>query len=164
MLDIRSSKYPNFLNIAIALIKRALNAKLHLAQNRFVSLLVKVYNLHIKQINNSFYSFFEYYINGLLSSRIFIIAKFKTLKLLTNNLKAFSAAFKIAASAFIFYIVEITLKANLLKNVLNNSQKVKKLYIIRIVLINIEKSLIMPRKIKKLILYFSGIYIFRLSK
>lgn len=129
VLGARSPKYPDFLDAAIALTGRAPNAGLHLAQNRLASLLVRVHDLHMKQIDDSFYPLLGYYVGGLSGSRIPVIAGLETLRPSTDDLKAFSAAFGTAASASMFHMVGVTPEASSLEDVLDDSQEVEELYV-----------------------------------
>lgn len=111
VLGARTMKYPDFLDICIALTGRAPYGGLHLKHNRLASIRVEMPILQKEKIDDSFYPLLGYHIGGLAGSRIPVITGFDRVRPSTDDLKAFGAAFATMASAPMFHIVGITPEA-----------------------------------------------------
>ncbi|KAM5348949.1 hypothetical protein ACJ41O_008772 [Fusarium nematophilum] len=118
VLGARTMKYPDFLDISIALTGRAPQGGPHIEANRLASLCVKVPTIQdMKDIDDSFYPLLGYYIGGLAASRIPVIVGLDKLAPSTDDLKAFGAAFATVASAPMFHMVGVTPEATTLEAV-----------------------------------------------
>ncbi|EXM29935.1 Aconitase X [Fusarium oxysporum f. sp. vasinfectum] len=118
VLGARTMKYPDFLDISIALTGRAPKGGPHLGVNRLASVCVKVMGLEdTTGLDDSFPPLLGYYVGTLSTSRIPVIAGLEKLGLSTDDLKAFGAAFATISSAPMFHIVGVTPEATTLEAV-----------------------------------------------
>ncbi|KAF4345397.1 DUF521 domain protein [Fusarium beomiforme] len=119
VLGARTMKYPDFLDISIALTGRAPRGGPHLGINRLASVCVKVVGLaEVKGLDDSFPPLLGYYVGALSTSRIPVITGIEKLGLSTDDLKAFGAAFATISSAPMFHIVGVTPEATTLDAVI----------------------------------------------
>ncbi|RBQ72838.1 hypothetical protein FVER14953_06026 [Fusarium verticillioides] len=119
VLGARTMKYPDFLDISIALTGRAPRGGPHLGINRLASICVKIVGLEdTTRLDDSFPPLLGYYVGTLSTSRIPVITGLEKLGLSTDDLKAFGAAFATISSAPMFHIVGITPEAQTLETVL----------------------------------------------
>lgn len=116
VLGARTMKYPDFLDICIALTGRAPHGGLYLKHNRLASLCVEMSIIQQGDIDDSFYPLLGYHVGGLSGSRIPVITGFDGLRPSTDDLKAFGAAFATMASAPMFHIVGVTPEAATLQD------------------------------------------------
>jgi predicted aconitase len=116
VLGARTMKYPDFLDICIALTGRAPQGGLHLESNRLASISVELPVLQEDDIDDSFYPLLGYHVGGLAGSRIPVITGLGILHPSTDDLKAFGAAFATTASAPMFHIVGVTPEAATLQD------------------------------------------------
>lgn len=116
VLGARTMKYPDFLDICIALTGRAPHGGLHLKHNRLASFIVEIPTLQQEDIDDSFYPLLGYHVGGLSASRIPVITGFERVRPSTDDLKAFGAAFATMASAPMFHIVGVTPEAATLQD------------------------------------------------
>ncbi|KAF4999235.1 hypothetical protein FGRMN_2599 [Fusarium graminum] len=119
VLGARTMKYPDFLDISIALTGRAPKGGPHVSVNRLASLCVTVVGVgEASDIDDSFPPLLGYYIGNLSGSRIPVVLGLDTFGLTTDDLKAFGAAFATVSSAPMFHIVGVTPEATTLKAVI----------------------------------------------
>ncbi|KAF5578590.1 DUF521 domain-containing protein [Fusarium pseudoanthophilum] len=119
VLGARTMKYPDFLDISIALTGRAPRGGPHLGVNRKASVCIKVVGLEdTTNLDDSFPPLLGYYVGTLATSRIPVITGLEKFGLSTDDLKAFGAAFATISSAPMFHIVGITPEAPTLETVL----------------------------------------------
>lgn len=111
VLGAKTMKYPDFLDICIALTGRAPQGGLHIESNRLASLCLELPVLQEADIDDSFYPLLGYYVGGLAGNRIPVISGPGILHPSTDDLKAFGAAFATTASAPMFHIVGVTPEA-----------------------------------------------------
>lgn len=118
VLGARTRKYPDMLDIAIALTGRAPAGGLHLETNRLASLVVRVSGIEDAQvIDDSFYPLLGYRIGALASDHIPAVVGLQFLAPSKDDLKAFGAAFATVSSAPMFHIVGVTPEATTLAQV-----------------------------------------------
>ncbi|KIL92880.1 hypothetical protein FAVG1_04061 [Fusarium avenaceum] len=118
VLGARTMKYPDFLDISIALTGRAPKGGPHIYANRLASMCVEMVGLEeTSRLDDSFPPLLGYYIGTLATSRIPVILGLDKLGLSTDDLKAFGAAFATVSSAPMFHIVGVTPEATTLKAV-----------------------------------------------
>lgn len=116
VLGARTMKYPDFLDIAIALTGRAPKGGAHVEHNRLASLWVKVSDLP-KDLDDSFYPLLGYYVGSLATSCIPVVSGIEGLRPSNDDLKAFGAAFATISSAPMFHVVGVTPEASTLEAV-----------------------------------------------
>ena len=119
VLGARTMKYPDFLDIAIALTGRAPKGGIHLDVNRLASLCVKVPSIEYHNIDDSFYPLLGYYVGTLASSQVPVIVGLESLAPSKDDLKAFGAAFATTSGAPMFHIVGVTPEATTLEAVVD---------------------------------------------
>ncbi|KAJ3542634.1 hypothetical protein NM208_g3995 [Fusarium decemcellulare] len=118
VLGARTMKYPDFLDISIALTGRAPKGGPHIDINRLASICVKVSGLDtIQGIDDSFPPLLGYHVGSLSTSRIPVIVGLESFNLTEDDLKAFGAAFATVSSAPMFHIVSVTPEATSLEAV-----------------------------------------------
>ncbi|KAK6448733.1 cis-L-3-hydroxyproline dehydratase [Trichoderma asperellum] len=125
ILGARTMKYPDFLDICIALTGRAPHGGLHLKRNRLASLCVDLPALQKEDIDDSFYPLLGYQIGGLAGSRIPVITGLDIVRPSTDDLKAFGAAFATMSSAPMFHIVGITPEAATLQDAIGERDSIE---------------------------------------
>ncbi|KAM5347701.1 hypothetical protein ACJ41O_007525 [Fusarium nematophilum] len=119
VLGARTMKYPDFLDVSIALTGRAPKGGPHLDVNRLASLCVRVSDLDATDgIDDSFSPLMGYYVGALSRSRIPVVVGLESLGLSKDDLKAFGAAFATTSSAPMFHIVGVTPEASSLEAVI----------------------------------------------
>ena len=120
VLGARTMKYPDFLDISIALTGRAPKGGPHLGINRRASVVMKVsITQNIKDLDDSFYPLLGYYVGIQASSRIPVVVGIDCLATNKDDLKAFGAAFATVSSAPMFHIVGVTPEATHLEAVIS---------------------------------------------
>ncbi|WP_339480927.1 cis-3-hydroxy-L-proline dehydratase [Pseudomonas sp. RL_5y_Pfl2_73] len=109
VLGARTQKYPDFLDICIALCGRAPLTGCHLDDPRKARLIVDVPALG--QVDDSFYPLLGYHIGSLAGRRIPLIRGLEHAAPTLDDLKAFGAAFATASAAPLFHIAGVTPEA-----------------------------------------------------
>ena len=109
VLGARTQKYPDFLDICIALCGRAPLAGCHLDDQRKAGLIVKVPRLD--SMDDSFYPLLGYHIGSLTGRRIPLIQGLENTAPNLDDLKAFGAAFATTSAAPLFHIAGVTPEA-----------------------------------------------------
>ncbi|KAM0408389.1 hypothetical protein ACHAPZ_001875 [Fusarium culmorum] len=118
VLGARTMKYPDFLDISIALTGRAPKGGPHIHANRLASVRVNVSGIeNITDLDDSFPPLLGYYVGTLSTSRIPVLTGLESYDLSTDDLKAFGAAFATVSSAPMFHIVGVTPEATTLEAV-----------------------------------------------
>ena len=118
VLGARTMKYPDFLDIAIALTGRAPYGGLHLPENRVATLVVDASLLPTLPVpDDLLYAAMGYCIGRVSGSRIPAITGLQSRPPLTDDLKAFGAAFATVSSSPMFHMVGITPEATTLEDV-----------------------------------------------
>ncbi|MCT4654329.1 MAG: aconitase X [Cohaesibacter sp.] len=109
VLGARTMKYPDFLDVCIALTGRAPCAGPHLDQYRQATLCVRVGN--IQKVDDAFYPLLGYQVGMLAANRIAVVDGTAHLSPSVDDLKAFGAAFATVSSALMFHIAGVTPEA-----------------------------------------------------
>lgn len=125
VLGARTMKYPDFLDICIALTGRAPQGGLHIENNRLASLCVELPLFEEGDVDDSFYPLLGYHLGGIAGSRIPVVVGLDVLRPSTDNLKAFGAAFATTASAPMFHIVGVTPEAATLQDAIGEREGVE---------------------------------------
>lgn len=112
VLGARTMKYPDFLDISIALTGRAPKGGPHVEANRLASVIVRVTDVPgDMDIDDSFYPLLGYHVGSIASSQIPVIVGAESLSPSKDDLKAFGAAFATMSSAPMFHVVGVTPEA-----------------------------------------------------
>ncbi|MBD8601400.1 DUF521 domain-containing protein [Pseudomonas sp. CFBP 8771] len=109
VLGARTLKYPDYLDICIALTGRAPLIGCHLQEQRRAQLLIDVPAL--KELDDSFYPLLGYHVGTQCGSRIPLISGLQHLRPSLDDLKAFGAAFATTSAAPMFHIAGVTPEA-----------------------------------------------------
>lgn len=120
VLGAKTMKYPDFLDISIALTGRAPKGGPHVEANRLASLIVRVTDVPgAANIDDSFYSLLGYHLGAISPSQIPVVEGLESLSPCKDDLKAFGAAFATMSSAPMFHIVGVTPEATSLDAVID---------------------------------------------
>ncbi|EGR50197.1 uncharacterized protein TRIREDRAFT_59073 [Trichoderma reesei QM6a] len=125
VLGAKTMKYPDFLDICIALTGRAPYGGLHIESNRSASLCVELPVLQKADIDDSFYPLLGYHVGRIAGSRIPVVVGVDVLRPSRDDLKAFGAAFATMASAPMFHIVGVTPEAATLQDAIGRREGVE---------------------------------------
>jgi predicted aconitase/predicted aconitase with swiveling domain len=109
VLGARTLKYPDYLDICIALTGRAPLIGCHLDAQRKASLRVQVPEL--AELDDAFYPLLGYHIGALAGSRIPLVLGLEQHQPSLDDLKAFGAAFATTSAAPLFHIAGVTPEA-----------------------------------------------------
>jgi predicted aconitase/predicted aconitase with swiveling domain len=121
VLGARTMKYPDFLDISIALTGRAPKGGPHIDTYRLASVRVDIVGMeNVPDLDDSFPPLLGYYVGTLSISRIPVLTGLETYGLSTDDLKAFGAAFATVSSAPMFHIAGVTPEATTLENVVSS--------------------------------------------
>ncbi len=116
VLGARTLKYPDYLDICIALTGRAPSIGCHLDSRRKAQLIVEVPQLD--GLDDSFYPLLGYHIGALSGSRIPLVRGLEQAQPSLDDLKAFGAAFATTSAAPLFHIAGVTPEALVPEHVL----------------------------------------------
>ncbi|MBW8299566.1 MAG: aconitase family protein [Hydrogenophaga sp.] len=109
VLGARTMKYPDFLDICIALTGRAPEAGCHLDDNRKARLVVEVEAMEGR--DDSFWPLLGYRVGTLAPNAIPVVTGLEEAHQTADDLKAFGAAFATTSAAPMFHIVGVTPEA-----------------------------------------------------
>lgn len=109
VLGARTLKYPDYLDICIALTGRAPLIGCHLDAQRKAALRVELPDLG--ELDDAFYPLLGYHIGGLAGSRIPLVLGLEQRTPDLDDLKAFGAAFATTSAAPLFHIAGVTPEA-----------------------------------------------------
>ncbi|CAG8888464.1 unnamed protein product [Penicillium egyptiacum] len=124
VLGARTMKYPDFLDICVALTGRAPRGGPHVDINRLASLIVRVDVQDVDAIDDSFFPILGYKIGSLAANRIPVIVGLQALAPSKDDLKAFGAAFATVCSAPMFHILGVTPEATSLSAVVDKVHQI----------------------------------------
>ncbi|KAK0663753.1 Uncharacterized protein DIS24_g1119 [Lasiodiplodia hormozganensis] len=127
VLGARTMKYPDYLDVAIALTGRAPRAGPHVETNRRAEICVRVpevQNLKKDVVDDSFWPILGYCVGGVAANRIPVVAGLADLTPSNDNLKAFGAAFATSSSAPMFHMVGVTPEAPTLEAAVGEDRQV----------------------------------------
>ncbi|WP_095132635.1 aconitase X [Pseudomonas sp. Irchel s3h14] len=109
VLGARTLKYPDYLDICIALTGRAPLIGCHLDAQRKAKLQIELPVL--RELDDAFYPLLGYHIGALAGSRIPLVLGLEYSKPSLDDLKAFGAAFATTSAAPLFHIAGVTPEA-----------------------------------------------------
>jgi predicted aconitase/predicted aconitase with swiveling domain len=116
VLGARTMKYPDYLDICVALTGRAPLMDSHTASGRHATVRIDVPDLGA--LDDSFYPLLGYHVGLLAGYDIPVVSGLAQTPPLRDDLKAFSAAFATTASAPMFHIAGVTPEAKTLEQAL----------------------------------------------
>lgn len=114
VLGARTMKYPDFLDICIALTGRAPLAGCHIESGRKAALRINLPEL--KDPDDAFYPLLGYHLGLVATNRIPVITGLERAAPSQDDLKAFGAAFATTSSAPMFHILGVTPEAATLED------------------------------------------------
>ncbi|MEB0047504.1 MULTISPECIES: aconitase family protein [unclassified Pseudomonas] len=109
VLGARTLKYPDYLDICIALTGRAPQVGCHLEAHRKAQLSIALPPLHV--LDDAFYPLLGYHVGTLSGSRIPLVLGLEQHTPSLDDLKAFGAAFATTSAAPLFHIAGVTPEA-----------------------------------------------------
>jgi cis-L-3-hydroxyproline dehydratase len=112
VLGARTMKYPDYLDILVAITGRAPNADCHVGSRRFATLRVDV--PRPQSPDDSFYPTLGYHIGKIATNEIPIVCGLEGLAISRDDLKAFGAAFATTSASAMFHILGVTPEAKTL--------------------------------------------------
>ncbi|WP_296255483.1 MULTISPECIES: aconitase family protein [unclassified Pseudomonas] len=117
VIGARTLKYPDYLDICIALTGRAPKIGCHLTEQRQATLRIDVPELG--ELDDSFYPLLGYHIGLLCGADIPVVCGLEHKAPTLDDLKAFSAAFATTSAAPMFHMAEVTPEATRAELALN---------------------------------------------
>jgi predicted aconitase/predicted aconitase with swiveling domain len=127
VLGARTLKYPDYLDICIALTGRAPLTGCHLDLQRHATLRIELPPL--AELDDAFYPLLGYHVGLLAGSEIPVVCGLETLQPNLDDLKAFGAAFATTSAAPMFHIVGVTPEADTLESALGHLPAPRTLFI-----------------------------------
>lgn len=109
VLGARTLKYPDYLDICIALTGRAPNVGCHQDEHRLASLQIEL--PEFDELDDAFYPLLGYHVGLLCGSRIPLVRGLEQAQPSLDDLKAFGAAFATSSAAPLFHIAGVTPEA-----------------------------------------------------
>jgi len=122
VLGARTLKYPDYLDICIALTGRAPNVGCHQDEHRLASLQIELPPLG--ELDDAFYPLLGYHVGLLCGSRIPLVRGLEKAQPNLDDLKAFGAAFATSSAAPLFHIAGVTPEALQAEHVIHSGQPV----------------------------------------
>jgi cis-L-3-hydroxyproline dehydratase len=126
VLGARTMKYPDYLDILIALIGRAPNAGAHTDAGRRATMQIAV-DLPVELLDDAFYPTLGYHVGMIASNDIPVLTGLERATPTSDDLRAFGAAFATTSAAAMFHIVGITPEAPTLDAVVDPEEPVQRL-------------------------------------
>lgn len=120
VLGARTLKYPDYLDICIALTGRAPNVGCHQDEHRLANLQIELPPLG--ELDDAFYPLLGYHVGLLCGSRIPLVRGLENAQPNLDDLKAFGAAFATSSAAPLFHIAGVTPEAKDPRNVIHSGQ------------------------------------------
>lgn len=127
VLGARTMKYPDYLDICIALTGRAPLSGCHLDQHRHAT--VQIDLPHLTALDDAFYPLLGYHIGLLSPNEIPVVSGLETAAPTRDDLKAFGAAFATTSAAPMFHIVGVTPEAATLDQALGGKAPARRIAI-----------------------------------
>ena len=109
VLGARTMKYPDYLDILVAMTGRAPNADCYLAEKRLATLRIDVPRPDV--LDDSFWPALGYHVGKIATNDIPVLAGLEGLPVSHDDLKAFGAAFATTSAVAMFHIVGATPEA-----------------------------------------------------
>ena len=125
VLGARTMKYPDYLDILIALIGRAPNAGAHTDAGRRPTVQIAV-DVPVEQLDDAFYPTLGYHVGTIASNDIPVLTGLELTAPTADDLRAFGAAFATTSAAAMFHIVGVTPEAPTLDAVTDPAEPVRR--------------------------------------
>ena len=109
VLGARTVKYPDYLDICIALTGRAPLSGVHIDANRRAGVMVRLPEL--QSVDDGFYALLGYHVGLLCPNQIPLVVGLENFDVCHDDLKAFGAAFATTSAAPMFHILGVTPEA-----------------------------------------------------
>ena len=110
VLGARTMKYPDYLDICIAICGRAPNVGCHVKDNRTANLIIDVEKFDL--VDDAFFPLLGYQAGRISGGKIPLIRGIEANEIAVDDLKAFGAAFATVSGAPMFHILGVTPEAN----------------------------------------------------
>ncbi|SDI59590.1 predicted aconitase subunit 1 [Pseudomonas flavescens] len=120
VLGARTLKYPDYLDICIALTGRAPRVGCHLDEHRMASLQIQLPAL--AELDDAFYPLLGYHVGLLCGSHIPLVRGLEQAQPSLDDLKAFGAAFATSSAAPLFHIAGVTPEARHPETVIHSTE------------------------------------------
>lgn len=125
VLGARTMKYPDYVDLLIAITGRAPNAGPHLQAGRRPSVVVHIEAPH--EIDDSFFPVLGYHLGAIAPNDIPAVAGLQHHRVSNDDLKAFGAAFGTTSSSAMFHIIGITPEARSLSDLLEECDDIREI-------------------------------------
>ena len=125
VIGARTMKYPDYLDILIALIGRAPNAGAHTDAGRRATLQIAV-DVPVEQLDDAFYPTLGYHVGTIASNDIPVLTGLERATPTADDLRAFGAAFATTSAAAMFHIVGVTPEAPTLDAVTDPAEPIRR--------------------------------------
>ncbi len=109
VLGARTVKYPDYLDICIALTGRAPLSGVHIEVNRRAAVVVRLPEMQI--VDDGFFALLGYHVGTLAPNQIPLVVGLENCAVSHDDLKAFGAAFATTSAAPMFHILGVTPEA-----------------------------------------------------
>ena len=139
VIGARTAKYPDYLDICVALTGRAPNAGCHLASGRLATVQVDVPDLG--GLDDAFFPTLGYQIGAMVTNEIPVICGLDRASVTLDDLKAFGAAFATTSAAPMFHIVGITPEAATLDQASTEAGPLRRVTVTRALLLDAWREL-----------------------
>ena len=125
VIGARTLKYPDYLDILVALIGRAPNAGAHTDAGRRAGVHIAV-DVPIEQLDDAFYPTLGYHVGTVASNDVPVLTGLERATPTWDDLRAFGAAFATTSAAAMFHIVGVTPEAPTLDAVTDPAKPVRR--------------------------------------
>jgi cis-L-3-hydroxyproline dehydratase len=125
VIGARTMKYPDYLDILIALIGRAPNAGAHTDAGRRATLQIAV-DVPVEQLDDAFYPTLGYHVGTIASNDVPALTGLELTAPTADDLRAFGAAFATTSAAATFHIVGVTPEAPTLDAVTDPAEPIQR--------------------------------------
>ncbi len=125
VIGARTMKYPDYLDILIALVGRAPNAGAHTDAGRRATVQIAV-DVPLERLDDAFYPTLGYHVGTIASNDIPVLTGLELAAPTADDLRAFGAAFATTSAAAMFHIVGVTPEAPTLDAVTDPAEPVRR--------------------------------------
>jgi predicted aconitase/predicted aconitase with swiveling domain len=129
VIGARTMKYPDYLDICIAMTGRAPLMDCHLDVNRLATLVINLPDNIVETIDDSFYPTLGYLVGKLAANQIPIVCGLANADVSSDDLKAFGAAFATTSGASMFHVLGITPEARSFEQAVGEDPSLTRLHV-----------------------------------
>ena len=126
VIGARTMKYPDYLDILVALVGRAPNAGAHTDAGRRATVQIAV-DVPVEQLDDAFYPTLGYHVGTIASNDIPVLTGLELTDPTVDDLRAFGAAFATTSAASMFHIVGVTPEAPTLDAVTDPAEPLRRM-------------------------------------